>query len=359
MDIGILVKEFPPNVIGGTETQTRRMAAELQRRTDHNVTVYTKAYSGEEQIDPEFDLVRIPNWRISPFISTLTFVLMAFLYLLRDRRQYDVLQCMMIYPNGFVGYLLHRFSGLPYFAWIRGGDYYFMKDTGWKRWMIERVLSDTLVLVQTEQIKRDVLSEFPDSNLQVLGNGVDIPEQVAEGEKIVFVGRLKEQKGVHILLQALRDIDEELLVVGDGPERERLESLAEDLGVTAEFVGWVEPDSVSEYLQQGKAFVLPSVTGEGLPNALLEAYAHGLPVVATDTGGTADAIIDGETGFVVDPGSVPDLADAIEKLCQDDEQRSSMGETARNYAEDHHSWDVIIEEFEDVHNKHKNDTLRT
>ena len=200
MDIAILVKEFPPNVIGGTETQSKRMARELAQ-TDHRVTVYTKKYPDNPDYNTlSYKIVRVPNWQISPFISTLTFILAATFLLIRDADNYDLLQCMMIYPNGFVGYLVNRIRGLPYFAWIRGGDYYFMKKTKWKRWMIKRVLADTRVLVQTEQIADDVYSEFPESTLTVLGNGIEIPEETATGDEIVFVGRLKEQKRVHILL---------------------------------------------------------------------------------------------------------------------------------------------------------------
>mgnify|MGYP006279854699 CR=1 FL=1 len=353
MKIAILVKEFPPNVIGGTETQSRRMAAELQRRTDHKVTVYTKAYPGEEQINSEFDLVRIPNWRISPFISTLTFILMAFLYLFRDRHQYNVLQCMMVYPNGFVGYLLHRLSGLPYFAWIRGGDFYLMKDTGWKRWMINKVLSDTEVFVQTEHIKRDVQSEFPLSNLTVLGNGVTIPAETADGDAIVYVGRLKEQKGVHVLLRALDKLehDEKVLIVGEGPEKDRLEGLAEQLDVDVEFVGEVPPGAVDSYLRKGKMLVLPSIRGEGLPNAILEAMAMGLPVVATEVAGIPDIISNGENGFTAPPNDAEALAEQIQLLSEDEQKRRQMGQTAREYVIENHSWEQIIDELEKVYEK--------
>lgn len=355
MNVAILVKEFPPDVVGGTETQTLRMATELQERSPHDVTVYTKAYDGPEPHDDvPFDLVRVPNWGITPFVSTLTFVLFAFLYLLRDHRQFDVLQSMMIYPTGFVGYLVNTLTGLPYFAWIRGGDYYFMKENRVKRWTIQTVLRDTLVLVQTERIAADVRSEFPQATLRVLGNGVELPPERADGDAVVYVGRLKRQKGVHVLIEALAETDERLLVVGDGPQRERLESLAVSRDVDAEFVGWVDRDQVGTHLRQGKLFVLPSVEGEGLPNAILEAYAHGLPAVATDTGGVADAVVDGKTGYLVDPGDPDLLRDRIERVATDASARAKMSETARRYVEEHYSWPRIIEELDDLYHERSN-----
>ena len=220
MNVAVLVKEFPPDIIGGTETQTLRMARALEEHADHDVTVYTKAYGSDsadgaagDHADEPFDLVRVPNWDVTPFVSTLTFVIVATLYLLRDARRFDVLQCMMIYPNGFVGYVVSTLTGLPYFAWIRGGDYYFMKKNRVKRWMIARVLGDTRVLVQTEKVRRDVHAEFPDADLTVVGNGVDLPVEMADGDDVVYVGRLKKQKGVDVLPDPVEAAGQVVVVV--------------------------------------------------------------------------------------------------------------------------------------------------
>lgn len=350
MHIAILVKEFPPGIIGGTETQTLRMARELERRSNHQVTVYTKDYgTPETHADEPFDLVRVPNWRRSPFVSTLTFVLAATLYLLRDARDLDVLQCMMIYPNGFVGRVVHLLTGLPYFAWIRGGDFYLMKDNRVKRWLMQRVCEDALVLVQTGRVADDVREEFPHADLRILGNGVSLPDTVADGECVTFVGRLKEQKGVGILVRAMAGVDEQLLIVGDGPRMDDLRELAAASGVDAEFVGEVPPEDVSAYLKRSKLLVLPAIAGEGLPNAVLEGMAHGLPVVATAMAGIPDVVADGERGFVVDPGDEEQLRDRIATLCADDSLRQTYGDNAREYVRETHSWETLVNELTDVY----------
>ena len=349
MNVSIIVKEFPPDIIGGTETQTMRMASKLQQSTDHSITIYTKAYSSEESYDSDLDIVRVPNWRINSFTSTLTFTIMALIYVLRDSRRIDVLQCMMVYPPGFIGYIVSKLTGVPYFAWIRGGDYYFMKENRVKRWMIGRVLRDTRVLVQTEAVREDVLREFPAANLEVLGNGVTIPDETAAGDDVVFVGRLKRQKGVHVLLEAMEEIDKRLLIVGDGPERDRLEALAEKFNVDVEFVGEVDPEAVEEYLKEGSVFVLPSVTGEGLPNAVLEAMAVGLPVIGTDTGGVRNAIIEGETGYVVEPGDSESLRERLERLTTDSTLQNQLGVAAREYVEMNHSWAHLCEQLDNLY----------
>ena len=350
MHVAILVKEFPPDVIGGTETQTVRMARELAVESGHEVTVYTKSYPGPEpHEDVPFDLVRVPTWHYSPFVSTLTFVLAATLYLLRDARNIDVLQCMMIYPSGAVGYLVSRLTGLPYFAWIRGGDYYFAREVAFKRRLLATVFDDALVLVQTESVAEDVREEFPDATVGVLGNGVDIPDRVADGDAATFVGRLKHQKGVHNLVSAVDGLDEEVVIVGDGPEREYLERLADGVDADITFIGEVPPDRVPEYLLSSKLLVLPAVDGEGLPNVLLEAMAHGVPVVSTTVAGIPDVVQDGETGYVVPPDDVDALADRIRRVCEDDAHRAELADNARAFVESEYAWDRLLAELDDVY----------
>ncbi|WP_254274266.1 glycosyltransferase family 4 protein [Haloarcula marina] len=349
MRVALLVKEFPPNVVGGTETQSLRMADALQSR-GHDVTVYTKSY-GEATPDDDhpYDVVRVPNVRSSPFVSTLTFVLGATLLLLRDAKRFDVLQCMMVYPNGFVGYLVSKLRGLPYFAWIRGGDYYFMKDTPGKRWSIDRVLRDTTVLVQGSDIAADVRSEFDPRDVRVLGNGVALPEGRADGEDVVFVARLERWKGLDVLLDALAGTDRSLTVVGDGPERESLERQANSLDVDAEFVGLVDPEEVVDYLADGRVFVQPSREGEGLPNTVLEAMAVGLPPVVTDSGGLPDLVTDGETGYIVPMEDPEAIRERVETLFTDDETHARLSENAREHVEANHSWDAIVDSLEGVY----------
>ena len=180
MNVAITVKEFPPDIIGGTETQTRRMARALSE-TGHDVPVYTKAYGRETEIDEPYEIVRVPNCRRSSFLSTLTYLLALTALLVRDRNEIDVLQCMMIYPNGFVGTVVHYLTGVPYFAWIRGGDYYFMKANPVKRWLIRTVLWDTTVLVQSAAVRADVTAEFDPTDVRVLLDRYELCESDLHG----------------------------------------------------------------------------------------------------------------------------------------------------------------------------------
>jgi len=350
MRIAIVLKTFPPDVIGGMETQTKQMATELHK-AGHDVTVFTKRFGEYDDSDVPYEVVRARNWKLNPFFSDLTFLIFTLLALLRRRKEFDILQCMMIYPVGFLGYVVNKLTRLPYFAWIRGGDYYLMNDIWWKRWMMRRVLNDTLVLAQSKEIGEDVTADFSDidCNIEVLGNAVSVPDETASGEGVLYVGRLAPKKGLEYLIKAMADVDAQLTIVGDGSERERLESLAASTDANIVFVGGVAPDKVDQYYRDAAVFVLPSIEGEGMPNVVLEAMSWGLPVVATDSGGLPTVMEDGETGYVVAMRNPETLADKISELLDDPPRHKRMGAAARQHVQEKYSWDWLIEELEKLY----------
>lgn len=350
MRIAIVLKTFPPDVIGGMETQTKQMATELQE-TCHDVTIFTKRFGEHDDSDVPYEIVRVRNWKQNSFLSDVTFLIFTLLALLRRHKEFDVLQCMMIYPVGFLGYVVNNLTGLPYFAWIRGGDYYLMNDVSWKRWMMGRVLRDTLVLAQSTEIRDDVTADFSDidCDIEVLGNAVSIPEETATGDGVLYVGRLAPKKGVKYLIESMAEVNAELTIVGDGPERDRLEQLADETDGAVTFVGEVPPDEVCEYYRSAGVFVLPSIEGEGMPNVVLEAMAWGIPVITTKSGGLPTIVEEGETGYLV-PMRDPDrLREMIMNITHDTEKRNKMGTSARQYVRKNHSWNNHIRNLERVY----------
>lgn len=346
-NVAIVLKTFPPDVIGGMETQTKQMATELHDR-DHEVTVFTKRFGSHDDSDLPYEVIRVRNWQLSPVISDLTFLVFAFFSLLRRRNEFDVVQCMMLYPVGFLGYILKKFGGPPYFAWIRGGDYYLMNDVRWKRWMMRRVLVDTLVLAQSDEIKADLENDFDDvdSQIDVLGNGVHLPSESADGDGILYVGRLVPKKGLNYLIEAMDSIEAKLTIVGDGPERDKLEHLATSVDAQITFEGMVPPAGVDTYYRDSSIFVLPSIEGEGMPNAVLEAMAWGLPVIATESGGLPSMIGNDETGYLVPMRDSSALSNRIQYLQSNEGERTRIGTNARQYVQEYHSWESICSELE-------------
>jgi len=353
MKIGIIVKEFPPNVVGGTETQAMRLAEQLSKRYD--VTVFTKKYDTKRDYvySGKYQIVRVPNITFNSFLSTLTFVLLAPLYAYTKRA--DFIICMMIYPNGFLGYVLNKINGTPYISWIRGGDWYFVQNNRIKMWMISKVAQNSHkypIIAQTESIKKDVLSVYPDANIKIISNGVSISGRIANGDKIYFVGSLEERKGVKYLIQAMKYVNKELVIIGDGPDREKLEKLCEKCNVSCTFRGYINPIYIQEELLNARVLVLPAVLyqgaqSEGLPNVILEAMSVGLPVVATNIAGIPDVIKDGETGFVVESTDVKELAIRICEIANNQSLWEKMSANCLKEVEKY-SWDNVIRRIEEV-----------
>ena len=171
------------------------------------------------------------------------------------------------------------------------------------------------------------------------------------------LGSFEERKGQTVLLEALAQVlptlpDAHLVLVGDGPDESMLRARVTEFGIDDHvtfFPFTTEPAHVFEVLD---VLTLPSTHKEGLPNVLLEALAMGVPVVSSRLAGTPEAVIDGETGFLVEPGDVGELAEAIVRLGADDDLRRRMGEEgARKMREDfdkQRQFDAFLRHFADV-----------
>ncbi len=159
---------------------------------------------------------------------------------------------------------------------------------------------------------------------------------------VLFVGRLAREKNLPNLLRAAslvvkRFPDTLFLIVGDGPERKRLEHLAKELEIEKNvvFEGMVEYDSLPAYYKACDIFVLPS-DHEGWGLVLVEAMAAGKPVVTTDVGLAGEVVEDGVTGIVVPRRNERELAEAIVRLIEDGELREKIGEEAKRRVLEYH-----------------------
>jgi phosphatidylinositol alpha-1,6-mannosyltransferase len=173
---------------------------------------------------------------------------------------------------------------------------------------------------------------------------------------VVCVSRLVPRKGQDTLIQAMPRIlaaepDTVLLIVGGGPYEQDLRRMATETGVagSVRFTGSVPWSDLPAHFGAGDVFAMPCRTRrggldvEGLGIVYLEASATGLPVVAGDSGGAPDAVLDGETGWVVRGGSPEEAADRIVPLLADPELRRRMGERGRQWVEERWRWDLLAE----------------
>jgi glycosyltransferase involved in cell wall biosynthesis len=190
-----------------------------------------------------------------------------------------------------------------------------------------------LILVNSEATARSVRRSKP----VVVYPGVhaDIKTHEHDHAAPVTVGvaaRLAPVKGIEYLIEAVKALDNvHLVIAGDGPERNRLENLAqhETLLGRVTFTGWV--DDIARTMSRWDIYAQPSVA-EGLGIAALEAMSLAIPVVASDVGGLREIVVNGETGFLVPPRDAAQLAAHLKELACNAELRQKMGEAARRRA---------------------------
>ncbi len=149
------------------------------------------------------------------------------------------------------------------------------------------------------------------------------------------IGSFEERKGHPVLFEALRILaagplpDIHLMMVGDGPDEAKLKDLAREKGLEEQISFFPFTDEPNYVFERLDITVLPSLEKEGLPNVLLESMAMGIPVVSSAIGGVREIVFDGRTGFMVSPGDVAALAEAIENIWSDQDRYRSMKDHAR------------------------------
>lgn len=235
---------------------------------------------------------------------------------------------------------------------------------------VERLLSyaTTNIIACAEAVKKDLvdLVGIDPGKITVVYNAVDTalfrpPEDkdAARGklglsrEDIIIgtVARLISIKGQSYIMQAIARLLSafpgiKLLIVGDGPDRIKLEEEARGLGISEKVLFAGNREDMPELYAAMDIFVLASTAREGLPLTAAEALATSLPVVATDVGGTGEIVIDGETGLLVRPKDAAAIAKAIEVFLNDPEKARQMGVAGRKLCEEKFSKDAMIKGVE-------------
>jgi glycosyltransferase involved in cell wall biosynthesis len=171
-----------------------------------------------------------------------------------------------------------------------------------------------------------------------------------DGSTLITVARLVRWKGVDGLLEVVAGRkDWRLIIVGDGPERWSLESLATRLGVAdrAVFTGGIPRKQVFAYMKAADVFILNSLY-EGLPHIVLEAFAAGIPVAATSAGGTTEIVEEGVNGLLIAPRRKEQLAAAVNRLTAEPDLRAALVAGGRRTLRERFQWETMVDRTEAV-----------
>lgn len=364
----LINSEYPP-MGGGAGNASAHLAAELVN-LGQEVTVLTAHFDHlpQDSVERGVRILRIKAMRRkqdrSGALEQGIFLVAGSLGVLSLVRQWhpDVILAFFGIPGGAVAWATKFFTGIPYLVSLRGGDvpgfrpYDFAIYHRMVAPLLHRVWRGAGAVV-ANSLGLGALAGSFDQRVEflVIPNGVDIhrfslpSDRTWETTRMLFVGRLVYQKGVDLLIRALgslKDIPWSLNLVGDGPRRADLENQSEALGIRQRinFKGWLNKEALLGEYNQANLFVFPS-RHEGMSNAVLEAMACGLPVIASNISGNEELVVSGETGLLVPPEDPRALNGALRVLLADFHRRMEMGKASRIRVETGYTWDRTARQY--------------
>jgi len=287
--------------------------------------------------------------------------------------RFGVVHAFWPLPHGVIGLAAKRASGVPLVSTFFGVELTWMeKELPFLAPVLRRIVrgSDAVTAISTYTAGR-LTRQVPGADPAIIPFGATVqpPARLPSARtdpaapfELLFVGRLVERKGVHLLLDALATLSPErpvvLRVVGDGPEGPRLREQAARLGLGERVVfhGFVTQDELKARIAACDCFVLPAVVDakgdtEGLGVVLLEAMSYGKPSIASAAGGIVDIVRDRRNGFLVPPGDAGPLANAVARMMDDPAAAREMGLHGREDVEAGFSWDVIVGRLAEVYRR--------
>lgn len=380
MNILMINYEFPP-IGGGGGNANLYILKEFAKEREIYIDLVTSSESDRDYVERFSENITIHRLNVNKKelqywtqAEVLRFLHRSSGYVKRllKGKKYHISHAFFGFPSGYITYR-HR-EDIPYIVSLRGSDvpgfnvrfsfqYMFLTPLFKRIWRRAGA-----VIANSEELRSLALKTTPEIPIDVIYNGIDIEEfrpaapspLAGEGRgegrafTILCVARLIPRKGIDYLVKALPVIskvhpDVRLVIVGEGNMEQELKKLASELGVKerVDFRGYVRHDELPGIYRDADIFVLPSLW-EGMSNTLLEAIASGLPVIVTETGGTAELVKDigkGRGNGIIIPKQDPEaISEAVVRLLSDRELSATMGKRSREIALEF-SWGSVAGQY--------------
>ena len=272
----------------------------------------------------------------------------------------DIVHAHRTWPCGTIAYRFNKISNTPYVVTAHGGDAYSLPLKG-KYWnkVIEQSLNAALNVITVSKKNKEIMEKAMNvTNIHVIPNGFNDSKFLKSDkdkcrelfklplEKTIFisVGFLEPIKGYNYLIEAISKIDNSnlyFIVVGDGMQKQSLLQLAQDFGISNQinFVGAVSHEDVNKWLNAADFFIMPSLN-EGVPTAMFEALACGLPVIASSVGGIPEIINNEKYGLLFKPQSSSEIEKSIKKAIDKEWSSNEIVEYSKKFI-----WSNLVEEI--------------
>lgn len=368
----LVTNDFGPRT-GGIETFVIGL---LERISDHEVTVFTSQQGDTSEYDQQWfekfgvrvirdrSKILLPSWRVSRAAKEVV-----------ASHNIEIVVFGAAAPLALMSSALRKSGVKKIIALTHGHEVWWAKIFPFN-FAIKRIGKSVDHLTYLGEFTRQAISKaLTDKSAKEMvkiAPGIDtahfIPQPDAMQKRkdlglqdkkiIISVGRLVHRKGQDKLIEAMPNVlrkipNAHLLIVGVGPYKNHLEKLVNKLSLKEDvtFAGRIMYDRLPSYLSAADLFAMPSrsrffgLEVEGLGIVYLEASACGIPVLAGNSGGAPDAVLEGVTGLCVDGTNVAEIASALIEICSDAERASHMGAAGRNWIVDQWRWDIWSKEF--------------
>lgn len=378
----LMLYDFPIKG-GGSGPYVKFLALQVQKNGDFEVAI---AAPDKHRIDPSLkqfslNLPQIPVFIGRPGLekskkySELSVSEIADLYhayireTLRVIEEFkpDIIHVHHILINAWAADFIRGMYGIKYIVTSHGSGIYVVKqDRRYFRKTREALRAADAITIVSSDSREKLLKTFGaelSRKTRTISGAIQyaqFPKAISEATKkklmetygiakenvVLFTGRLINEKGVEYLVKAAGRINGQIVIVGDGPQKQHLEELVKTMGLTnVKLLGYVDHETIVKLYYLADVFVSPAIWDDPMPLTVIEAMAARLPVVVTRKGGIATAVKDGIVGYFVNPRNATEIVEKVNLLLGDEKLRLKMGERARTVVVEKFTWGQIAKKF--------------
>ena len=342
MNILIMAPDYPPEVLAGLEVLTKDLAGHLAKK--HMVTVLT---TGKRKIEKRGNLTVIRTQKI--FKNRILYNIQETLFFIKNSLKLnpDIILGHMVTSAGLAAVIAGKLQRKPVIVRISGAE--ILYPNLFKNIFLKPILklADAIVTPNSSMIE-DVRKLVGGKKILYLPQGIDISNvskhvrKLNKTPRIIYVGRLIPVKNLTMLIKVSKLLPNyKFVIVGDGPEKDRLRKIAPD---NVSFLGLISQKEVIKEMKKSDVFVLTSIS-ESFGRVLIEALACGLPIVAVNSQGPKDIIKDGSNGYLINLNDAKDMADKVKLAIKNKNEIGSYN--LRDV--DRFSWNQVLPQYESLH----------